>query len=325
MKMKSQELKPNNEIRKASIPDKLFAATQDYSLFLPKQLVNIIEAQKASLNKERAYTQEILSYVLWHRKLRANKYLTDDNKTKIAAYYDYMSEQKAREDGSRYYSVHVIAEMLGDNGNGNKKQAFSSVHSKMKQHGIIKTITEKQKNDKNKDNHYDIISPQFWTHPEELKLDEHNEWGGKRVAIHKDCGGLCEGRMIYYCTKCQMDHIEHKNITEISQEEYENREDLDRTLDQMDIEVDAILQYGNTNSDLPDTVVDLIGNIEDAMNATPLEIAQAYMYQEELLELADIYMKGTYAKEEVPESFESNRRKKGNAERARVRDNWSYP
>lgn len=209
----------------------------------------VVSKQQSIINVQRDQIEQLATELYWHSELQANPLLNSNEKESLHSYYDYMVETPLRNDESKYYSLQAIANKLGDNGNGNKRQKFAPIHKKLEEYGYIKIKKEKQKNDKNKDNYYDILSLSFLIDPRNICLDSHSLCGGKRIAIHKDCGGICSGRMIYLCTRCGEDYIEEKNVSLITEDELENRIDLENNLPSLK-ELDS-MEFTTAISNIP--------------------------------------------------------------------------
>ena len=183
-----------------------------------KNLKNVATVQEAVIQAKEEKATELASELYWHQELRANPFLTELEKLIISSYYNYYISTPKRQDGSFYYSRQKINEQSGLN----KVKQISRIHSLMCKHGLITVSQEKMKSG-NGYNCYDRLSEKLLTDPKNIQLEDHSQWGGKRVSVHKDCGGECRERVCYTCTKCGEDHISGECVVHITEEELLNR------------------------------------------------------------------------------------------------------
>src|SRR5581483_6379519 len=177
-------------------------------------MVNLDDARPANYWKNRAIQAEekcaaLASELYTVQEIMANPNFTDKEKVYGVVYLQWFNTTKpARPDGSRYYSAQDIAARMGSprmipERPSPKEQAIWPVHTKFKKAGLITTSVEPQKYNKSRANQYDLLSPQFAMNARYVALEksEKASRGGRRVALHRECGGLCVEHTMYTCTK----------------------------------------------------------------------------------------------------------------------------
>ena len=212
--------------------------------------------QCVSLQREHAELQETLaafaSELHFIYQWIANPFVRDKEKVSgigyILAYYD----TKPRSDGYRYYSLPRVAEHLGnvraeDARQGNKEQAFGKVHQRFIASGLIDSKKEPQRDNPFHHNVFDRITPQWEMNPAGVVLDygeNAGNHGGRRIRLHRECGGEVIAHITHVCTKCGQVKIPHEAILNVSQEKWERwkMEDEAAALLQAEQEAEAIIK-----------------------------------------------------------------------------------
>lgn len=200
-----------------------------------QQISNISQAQGLEYWTRRAHVAEekcaaLASELYTIEELLANANFTDKEKVYAITYFQwYTSTPATRDNGARYYNAQAIATRMGGprvipERPSAKEQAISPVHTKIKKAGLISTTIEAQKSNKTRQNQFDLLSPQFTLAARHVALeqsDKASNRGGRRVALHRECGGLCIERTTYSCMKCGRANIDEKLIQMIDESKWE--------------------------------------------------------------------------------------------------------
>src|SRR5579859_1784638 len=141
----------------------------------------------------------------------------------------------------------------------------SSVSKLSKCHAIIKeTKCEKQSRIRRT---WVAFTPEFLINPALLFTDvEESNHGGKRVKRHKGCGG----QIVNLCTACGQTHIPDSEVYYQEEGEPERNQEL---LTKLDAQIELTDKYYEA-SQIDDDVVDAMGGPEQALAASPREIAE---------------------------------------------------
>lgn len=199
------------------------------------QIHDISQAHGLNYWKNRAHQAEEkcaaqAQEIYFVEETMANPNFTDGDKIFAIIYYQQHFSVPARPDGRRYYSPKHLAARLGvprlvPNQKSPKEQAISPRHAQFRKAGLIDTLLEPQKNNKGRANHFDLIQPQWLLNPAGVVVNIRDEnspkRGGKRVALHRECGGMCVERTTYTCLKCGRG-VDENHILMIDEEKWEH-------------------------------------------------------------------------------------------------------
>ena len=211
--------------------------------------------QCAAYQKQLAQMQETLSVfaseLYFIEQWVANSNIRDKDKVGGIGYLLAHYETKPREDGYRYYSVPRVAEHLGNvkpegARQGNKEQSFHAVHQRFVSSGLIDSKKEPQKSNPYRHNVFDKITPQWEMNPSGVVLDygeAASNHGGRRIRLHRQCGGEVIAHITHVCTKCGQVKIPREEVLQVSREKWERwkMEDETAALAQAEQEEEAVI------------------------------------------------------------------------------------
>ena len=212
--------------------------------------------QCVTLQRQLAELQETLSVfaseLYFLEQWVANPNVRDKDKVSGIGYLLAYYGMKPREDGYRYYSLAQVAERLGNVRRegakyGNKEQAFPAVHQRFIASGLIDSKKEQQKSNPMYHNFFDKITPQWEMNPAGVVLDygeASGNHGGRRIRLHRECGGEIIAHITHVCVKCGQVKIPRENTLTVSREKWEKwlEDDAAAALAQAEQEAEAIIQ-----------------------------------------------------------------------------------
>jgi hypothetical protein len=252
----------------------------------------------------------------WKDDLIENTHLTSKEIHILLAYWKYIGRSSKRQDGSFYYSCLGVAECMGakrveGQRQTKQEQSIHSVHKALVERGYI--ISERKPRPQGGYFYYDRVTEAFVYYPLSIDLGSvTGEWGGKRVHIHHECGGECNLRVVYDCTRCGEVGIPESGVYHVDLDEYERRmqwaeeESQKEDLPSME-ELDKDYAFMEA-ADIPDDIYDELG--PKVLKMPPRELGQLLKkprYEreglcQEDLDLLDLTMQDWYKKEKTSEN-----------------------
>ena len=156
-----------------------------------------------------------------YKAILANKNLSSSQALALYSTVKLVDTEKPREDGRVYINYDKVAESLPIS-----SQSAGSALYTLAKNGIVDVVKERKKTGPGFN--------MFLSLPTQTRLnlahvvvdnEETPRAGGKRIALHKLCGGECIERKKYLCKGCGMDNIGERDVLMISEESWRREQE----------------------------------------------------------------------------------------------------
>lgn len=176
--------------------------------------------RKGSEWRERALAAE--KRVKEIEEILANKNLSSAQALTLYSATKAYDAGKKRPDGSVYVSYETLAEPIPISG-----QAAGDALLILNRNGILPVVEERKKHGAGKNLFLAPIPIQTRMNLAHVVIDnvKNPRAGGKRIAIHKVCGGECIERTKYLCRGCGVDNISPQDVLLVNEETWRRQQE----------------------------------------------------------------------------------------------------
>jgi len=177
------------------------------------QIIAHMRRENEQLRNEVEYLRPFKEKYELHKRLDKipNKVADPTTKDVFAQCKDVFDKRTPDSEGGYHIVAEYMAKPIGS--------TDQTVLDKLKTLAANNLIAYESKKDEDGHNHVRIQPRNFTI--EALMNGRPNNHGGKRVALHKGCGGLCVEETVYRCTKCGVRHLPKNKIKFIDAEKWQ--------------------------------------------------------------------------------------------------------